>query len=162
MKYLRLDRNSDEYKEKQRRLSLYQKCLRKKPTLGEQIFIEKCQHFKIDYIFQKGFIAGSGFCIADFYLPKYKTVVEIDGKYHNRRKQRIRDHYKDRYYKNRNLKVLRIKEEDVESFVFDFEKPKPIYTKEQYENLKKEKQIKKQTREKKKKLEILRKKYPNS
>ena len=54
------------------------------------------------------------------------------------------------------------KEEDVESFVFDFEKPKPIYTKEQYETLKKKKQIKKRNREKKKKLEILRKKYPNS
>lgn len=151
---MKTNKEKEIFKEKQRKLSFYKKALIKKATEGEKIFIEKCQYYGINYVFQKGFIAGNGFCIADFYLPQYRLVVEIDGKYHDTPKQRTRDHFKDEYYKKRRLNILRIKEEDVESFsftyfwnIYDYSKPCPPNP------------IKRAKIERKKHYDLLRKKY---
>lgn len=52
----------------------------------------------------------------DFYLPKYKLVIEFDGIYHYKpiegadalSKQIRRDNIKNRYCKNKGIKILRI------------------------------------------------------
>jgi len=47
----------------------------------------------------------------DFYLPQYRTVVEIDGAYwHAKPKQIKRDHQKDAFYRSLGLKVYRFTE----------------------------------------------------
>ena len=47
--------------------------------------------------------------IADFYIPKLRLVVELDGAGHSKFKDRLRD----RIMRSKGLEVLRIKNEDV-------------------------------------------------
>ena len=106
-----------EYRNKQSLCSIRRNKLLKKPTVSELLFKRRLEDSNIKFIFQKGFIAGKNFCIADFYLPKpYKTVIEIDGSIHNTKKQQVRDSNKDYYYNQRGFKVVRIKNEDVVNF----------------------------------------------
>ena len=104
--------------EKQKTLFKRQSDLRDKPTSSELIFKERLEKAGIKFIFQKAFIAKDYYCIVDFYLPKpYKTVIEIDGGYHNDLPQKKKDFYRDKYLKEiRKFKVVRIKNEDVMSF----------------------------------------------
>jgi len=91
--------------------------LRKRITPYELIFKYKLELAEIEFIFQKGFIQGNDFIIADFYLPwPYKMIIEIDGEYHNTEKQKKRDLIKNQYYRDRGLRVKRIRNEDVENF----------------------------------------------
>lgn len=60
--------------------------------------------------FQKGFIAGNGYCIVDFYIPCLGLVVEVDGDYHFTEEQIKKDWYKNKYLtQERNMKVFRIR-----------------------------------------------------
>jgi len=110
------------FKEKQKTMFERQKKLRDKPTPSELIFKERLENMGIRAIFQKCFIAGEFYCIADFYLPKpFKIVFEIDGEYHETEEQKKRDYAKDMYLtKIRKLKVIRIKNEDVQKFDLSF------------------------------------------
>lgn len=92
--------------------------LRLTATTAELKFKDKLDKCGIRYIFQKGFIAGNGYYIVDFYLPKpYKLCIEIDGGYHDTIGQKYKDGYKNRYLiEERGFRVLRIKNEDVDSF----------------------------------------------
>lgn len=116
---------SDKYKDKQRKCAAYCLELKKKATSYEKLFKSKLSVNKIRHIFQKGFIKGNMFCIADFYLPDIRTVIEIDGEYHDSDNQKKRDKAKDEYYtKERHFKVIRIKNTDVEYFDVSVLKPK--------------------------------------
>lgn len=84
------------------------------PTKSEQILAEMFIRVGVRAMFQKGFIAGNNFCIADFYLPKHKLVVEVDGGYHTTDSQMRRDANKDWYYRQRNFKVWRMTNEEAE------------------------------------------------
>ena len=104
-------------KNKQSLCSKRRSKLLKNPTPSELLFKKRLEDAGINFIFQKGFIAGSNFCIADFYLPKpYKIVIEVDGEYHNTAKQQIRDKNKDYYYKQRGFRVIHIDNSDVAMF----------------------------------------------
>jgi very-short-patch-repair endonuclease len=113
--------NKNDFKLKQ---SLCQKRinkLKKRPTISEIIFKNRLDSAGIKYMFQKGFIEGNNFCIADFYIPKpYKIVIEIDGEYHNNSNQIKRDLNKDRYYKERGFKIIRIKNNEVSTYNLSF------------------------------------------
>lgn len=65
----------------------------------------------------------------DFYLPKYKMVIEFDGAYHYKpikgkdelNKQIDRDLLKDNYCKNNKIKILRIPYwQDVEKVICEY------------------------------------------
>jgi very-short-patch-repair endonuclease len=86
--------------------SNYREKLKKNATPSEIKMKKILQDGKINFIFQKGWLKN-GFFISDFYLPKYKTVIEIDGEYHNTSEQISKDKKKDVYYKNRGFSVLR-------------------------------------------------------
>lgn len=104
-------------KDKQSLCSIRRLKLINNATKAELIFKDRLDKAGIKYIFQKGFIAGNNFCIADFYLPKpYKTVIEIDGPYHNLINQIRRDANKDLYYIGRGFKVIHINNKDVTTF----------------------------------------------
>lgn len=108
-------------KSKQKLNFIRTKELKKKATNSELIFKKRLENLNIKYMFQKGFIVGNGFYIADFYLPKpYKTIIEIDGEYHLSEKQIEYDKRRDLYFKNRRIKTIRIKNEDVETFDLNF------------------------------------------
>jgi len=107
-------------REKQSLCSQRTSNLKKRATKSETIFMNRLTDLGVRYMFQKGFIKGNNFCIADFYLPKYKLVIEIDGGYHLTDEQIKRDKNKDNYYKERGFKVLHIKNEDVETFPLSF------------------------------------------
>lgn len=110
--------NKPTFKDKQRTMFERQKYLRLNPTPSEVIFKKRLDNLGINYIFQKCFIAKDYYCIVDFYLPKpYKLVIEIDGGYHNLEYQKIKDYYRDKYLtEERNFKVIRINNEDVNTF----------------------------------------------
>ncbi len=104
---------------KDKQLTLYSrlKQLKDKATVSELSFKARLDKTGIKYIFQKGFIAGDGYYIVDFYLPKpYKICIEIDGGYHSTQQQIDYDTRKDRYLSNRGFKVIRILNENVELF----------------------------------------------
>lgn len=102
------------FKEKQPLLFIRQKSLRQFATPEELYLKELLDALNVDYIFQKGFLSGDFFCIVDFYLPKYKLCIEIDGGYHTTEKQKKRDWAKDKYLKEtRRFRVLRLTNEEV-------------------------------------------------
>jgi very-short-patch-repair endonuclease len=81
--------------------------LKERATKQELIFKSKLDDLKIKYMFQKGFISGDYFAIVDFYLPKYKLCIEVDGDYHNTKDQQLRDKYRTSYLNKRGFKVHR-------------------------------------------------------
>lgn len=107
---------SKQFQEKQKKLEIYKKELVEKATIPELIFKSRLEDSGIKFIFQKGFIGGNNFCIADFYIPSVKLVIEIDGGYHRTPEQKLRDANKDDYYKSRGFSVLRLWNSEVETF----------------------------------------------
>jgi very-short-patch-repair endonuclease len=106
-----------DFKSKQILCSKRRYDLLKNPTESELRFKQRLEANNIKFMFQKGFIQGNNFCIADFYFPRpLKIVVEIDGEYHETDKQKHRDANKDYYYKQRKFRVIRIKNSEVENF----------------------------------------------
>ena len=69
---------------------------------------------KFKYMKQKIFFSQGMSCIVDFYIPKHKCCIEVDGGYHNTKIQKAKDRAKNNYLsKVRNLCVVRIKNKDV-------------------------------------------------
>jgi len=105
-----------EFKDKQRTLFNRLNTLRINATKSELKMIDLLNEIKVKYIFQKGFIKGNFYCIVDFYLPKYRLCIEVDGGYHFTDEQRKKDYAKDNYLKNeRKFKVLRISNKATEN-----------------------------------------------
>ena len=106
------------FKEKQKSVFKRSNQLREKATESELIFKKRLEENGIYFMFQKGFINGTHYYIVDFYLPKpLRTVVEIDGGYHNDPVQVWKDEIRDRYLtEQRGFNVIRIKNEDVNTF----------------------------------------------
>lgn len=109
----------EDHKEKQRTLEVRKRNLRESATKYERFFESKLKRLNIDHLFQKGFIDGLNFMISDFYIPKLKLVVELDGEYHYTEKQQQRDYFKDKHYKERKCKILRIPNKQAYDFDFD-------------------------------------------
>jgi very-short-patch-repair endonuclease len=65
----------------------FRKELIKQQTGAERKFKEYLRLLRIKYEFQKIIYAGQSFFIVDFYLPKYRCCIEIDGGYHNEQKE---------------------------------------------------------------------------
>lgn len=102
---------------KQSRNFKYRNDLLKNPTPSELIFKQRLDELGVRYLFQKGFIKGDYHCIVDFYLPRpHRICFEIDGGIHNTEEQKKRDFQKDSYLKERGFSVVRIKNEDINSF----------------------------------------------
>lgn len=99
---------------KQPLCSRYRRELLKRQTPSELHMMSLLAEAGLRAIPQKGFIAGKGFCFADFYLPRpWKLVIEVDGGYHATPAQQARDAAKDAYYAQRGFRVLRITNEQV-------------------------------------------------
>lgn len=101
-------------KEHQQLLSKYK--LNYSTTKGEDKFEEVLIYNNLYYMKQKGFLSEAYVCfIADFYLPKpYKTIIEIDGSYHDTRvyEDKSRDTF---FLQQRGIRTIRFDN----SFVLD-------------------------------------------
>lgn len=86
----------------------FREDLIKKQTEAEKRFKIVLKLLQIEYEFQKIFYTETTFFIADFYLPKYKVVYEIDGGYHNEKKQKIKDDNRSKELKKFVRQVYRL------------------------------------------------------
>lgn len=95
-------------------LILRQKQLALRATPHEVRMSRLLEDMAERYHFQRGFIAGGVMYIADFYLPERRLVIEVDGYSHETVAGRMRDAARDSYFKSRALRVLHIKNEEVQ------------------------------------------------
>lgn len=98
------------------RNSAYTYDLRRKPTPAEMIVGEWMWNNKIQFRFQKGFVAPFH-RIVDFYLATRKLIIEVDGGYHQ--DTVAKDHLKDRLWlEKRSMRTIRVTNEQVYSGEF--------------------------------------------
>lgn len=62
----------------------------------------------VEFIHQAPFILSGKIYFADFYLPKYNLIVEIDGLYHSGMAQHEYDRFRDACFCGHKIKVLRL------------------------------------------------------
>ncbi len=100
------------YKNTQKRNSKFRLELKKKATKQELIFKEFLEKRRIKFIFQKGFLKPYH-RICDFYIKKYRLIVEIDGGYHQDFWAKRSDERKDKVWSR--FKTLRLLNQEVEN-----------------------------------------------
>jgi len=102
-------RNKKRPRDKTKRLgNRFAKELKKKATRAEIVFKKKLQCFDFNINFQKPFSDGGRLYIADFYIPIYNLIIEVDGGYHNTKERREKDRERDDWFIGRGIRVWRI------------------------------------------------------
>lgn len=98
------------YKISQKNNHKYLKVLRANPTWEELIVKDYLDDIGVEHIFQKGFLKPFH-RIVDFYIPKKKLIIEVDGSAHKFKKRK--DGRKDReWLSKRGIKTLRIRNDE--------------------------------------------------
>ena len=115
----------DEYGKKMWSLMKMADENRVKATKAEKAAKDYLQKKGLKFVFQKPIIANMNGYIADFYFPDTKTILEIDGGYHEDFEQRKADIKRTKDLNTEGIKVVRMKNEDV----YDFNYPKEIFKK---------------------------------
>ncbi len=86
-------------------------------TRAEKIFWISVRGSQLGVKFRRQFNIGP--YIADFYVPKARLVVELDGESHNDATARIYDSERDSYMAELAFKVLRFTDRDIEDRLDD-------------------------------------------
>lgn len=60
-----------------------------------------------------------GYYIADFYCPKEKLAIELDGFQHYSKEGLEKDIYRDKHLNDLGIKVLRFRNEEVKNFLLN-------------------------------------------
>jgi len=106
-------------REEGKTLEDYQRILRRYATPWEKKFkkILKrwCEIKGTRFVFQRIFWTGEQGYIADFYLPDYRMVFELDGKHHLEGEQKEKDEERDRWFKGQSIRVVRVQNREVDS-----------------------------------------------
>ena len=88
------------------------KELKDKMTLSEKALWEKLdKNILMGIKFRRQHPIG--IYIVDFYAHKLKLIIELDGKYHQNKKQQILDDERTTFLEFNGLKVLRFKNEEI-------------------------------------------------
>ncbi len=108
------------------------KCSRVGGSIPENNFEDILRHFNIKYERQKKYQDcrndKTGMLLPyDFYIYELKALVEIDGPQHRRpsygeeafKKQKYRDKIKDKYAKNKNIRLIRVEHDSWSDEVFE-------------------------------------------
>jgi len=96
------------------RLKSFSRQLRKKGILSEVLFWLEVKNRKLlGYRFLRQRPIGN--YIVDFYCPKLKLAIEIDGSSHDSPIAMERDLRKDRYLESVGIKVIRYRDSDVKN-----------------------------------------------
>lgn len=94
---------------------------RRKKWKSEMIFKKMLNREGVQHVHQKPFYSDSWFFVGDFYIPKLKILIEIDGKNHKKKKDQIRiNKIVESYSINR---LIRIKNSDL------INRPRYVYKK---------------------------------
>lgn len=92
----------------------FKKELSLNPTKEEQKLKELLAFYNIKYIFQKDIHINNDFIIADFYLPDYNLIIEIDGNQHYTPEGLIKDQEKTKLLSLKGYeKIMRLKNQQV-------------------------------------------------
>ena len=89
--------------------NFFRKYMRKYPTPAEKIARYHLLSYGEKFKWQKRL----GPYIADFWIPKYRLCIEIDGGYHKPEKQELYDLRRDYEMKKAGFLVLRVKNEEI-------------------------------------------------
>jgi very-short-patch-repair endonuclease len=93
-------------------LKQYSRELRKSMTDAENLLWSKIRGKQLKgYQFYRQKIIGN--CIADFYCPKAKLIIELDGGQHYSSDGKEKDATRDAYMAGIGLKVLRFSDNDI-------------------------------------------------
>jgi very-short-patch-repair endonuclease len=79
----------------------------------ERTFAKFLDHQKIEYIQQAPFDIDGEIYFLDFYIPKIKKAIEIDGSYHDSIAQQESDKHRDSMFKGIGIETIRIRNEEV-------------------------------------------------
>lgn len=90
--------------------------MRATPTASERLMQSKLRAAGIAAIYQYPVVFTESYFVADFYLPKFGVILEIDGDCHLSEEQRRKDNQKDTAYKTHGFHVVRILNRDVDTF----------------------------------------------
>lgn len=97
----------------------YRKKLANKATPAEKRFRSKLTSFNFNFNFQKPFDDGKKLYIADFYIPLFGLVIELDGGYHSTLKQQEYDHTRNEWFGKRGYNVWRMTNEEADAMSVD-------------------------------------------
>lgn len=89
------------------RLEKYANQMREKPTYSEKLMMGVLKELKIEYVHQYIY----GYYIADFYLPKYNKVIEVNGSSHIGKE--AYDARRMNYFSNNGIEILNVRNEKV-------------------------------------------------
>ena len=90
----------------------YSRSLRENMTEAEKLLWEKIREKQLKgYQFYRQKTIGN--YIVDFYCPKAKLVIEIDGGQHYSSEGKEKDRTRDEYMKDIDLKVLRFSDKEI-------------------------------------------------
>ena len=87
------------------------KNLRQQGVLAEIILWSKLKNKNLGYKFRRQF--GIGKYIIDFYCPRKRIAIEIDGATHSTNKEIAHDSVRQKYLENLGLKVIRFTNNDI-------------------------------------------------
>ncbi|OQY41910.1 MAG: hypothetical protein B6227_03795 [Fusobacteriia bacterium 4572_74] len=85
--------------------------LKKNMTLEEELLWKNIRKDQLGVRFRRQY--GIGKYIVDFYCPKLRLVIEIDGEQHYNQKGLEYDHVKEKYMKELGIKTLRFSNAEV-------------------------------------------------
>lgn len=105
------------------------KELRNNATEAEKILWIRLRKSQLGYKFIRQYSAGP--YILDFYCPRYRLAIELDGSVHNNPDSKIHDKERDEYLKAHNITTVRFWNSEVNA---DIKKVLKIITKSLGEN----------------------------
>lgn len=85
-------------------------------TKYELHFMSKLEELNIKYKFQWAVETDISYFIADFYIPKYNLIYEIDGSHHYTEKGKLYDIKRDNFLKSKGYRVIHIPNSKVVDF----------------------------------------------
>lgn len=87
------------------------KLLRNNPTKTEGILWFKLNKNQLGFRFFRQYSVGP--YILDFYCPKKRLSIEIDGRSHDSTDAKIYDNERSEYLKSLNIKIIRFRNEEI-------------------------------------------------
>ena len=95
------------------------KSLTENATESEMLFRNRLDDLGVSYEFQWAIESKTSYYIADFFIPRSKTIIEIDGYYHYTKIGKKRDVLRDAFLKKHGYRVIHIPNKDVLTFDID-------------------------------------------
>jgi very-short-patch-repair endonuclease len=90
--------------------------LREHPTDTEKLMQAKLRFAGITAVYQFPVVFSEGYAVADFFLPKYGVILELDGGCHATEEQIKKDRQRDAGYKLKGYHVVRLWNSQVDTF----------------------------------------------